>query len=348
MRAKERLTLGMLAAVTAGAPVVARQGLDRRQLERIERALREEGEAVVALAETDRQSAPADFPLEWHNDFLKAQAGTFIPFIVTVGPGKLKSPAALVYVRAARRPASEPSDRTPKRPRAGVPLTFPFEEMYPVDLSTEPGPALRLVRGFSLAPGDYDLTVVVRERDRELEREDRGRKRLAAVHRRPLTVPDFSTGELAASTVILADRLTLLPEPPTPHDPHVRPYLIAGREIRPAVGRPFSPRDELIVVLLVYNPTVTPDKQFDLEVEYHFFRTTGEGDVYVNRTEPQRFTPASLGPDYDPSTGHPVLAGQGVPLAGFQDGDYRLAIKVTDRTSGRSIGREARFTVRSS
>ena len=40
------------------------------------------------------------------------------------------------------------------------------------------------------------------------------------------------------------------------------------------------------------------------------------------------------------------MAGQGVPLAGFQEGDYRLAIKVTDLIAGRSISREVRFTVR--
>ena len=40
------------------------------------------------------------------------------------------------------------------------------------------------------------------------------------------------------------------------------------------------------------------------------------------------------------------MAGQGVPLAGFQEGDYRLAIKVTDLSSGRSISREVMFTVR--
>ena len=40
------------------------------------------------------------------------------------------------------------------------------------------------------------------------------------------------------------------------------------------------------------------------------------------------------------------MAGQGVPLAGFQEGEYRLAIKVTDLVSGRSISREVTFTVR--
>jgi hypothetical protein len=40
------------------------------------------------------------------------------------------------------------------------------------------------------------------------------------------------------------------------------------------------------------------------------------------------------------------MAGQGVPLAGFEEGEYRLAIKVTDMVSGRSIERHLLFTVR--
>jgi hypothetical protein len=54
-----------------------------------------------------------------------------------------------------------------------------------------------------------------------------------------------------------------------------------------------------------------------------------------------------LGTAFDPAAGQPVMAGQGVPLSGFQEGDYRLAITITDRISGRSLGREISFTVRS-
>jgi hypothetical protein len=39
------------------------------------------------------------------------------------------------------------------------------------------------------------------------------------------------------------------------------------------------------------------------------------------------------------------MAGQAVPLAGFQQGHYRLAIRVTDLISGKSITRDVHFTV---
>ena len=37
----------------------------------------------------------------------------------------------------------------------------------------------------------------------------------------------------------------------------------------------FRRSEELIVVFLVYNPMVTTERQFDVKVEYHFFRKDG-------------------------------------------------------------------------
>ena len=126
--------------------------------------------------------------------------------------------------------------------------------------------------------------------------------------------------------------------------PEERPYLIGSSEIQPAADGILSRTEELIVVFLVYNPFVTSEGKFDIEVEYHFFRKTAAGEIYVNRTEPQRFTPAVLGARFDPSV-QPILAGQGVPLSGFEAGNYTLRITVADRISGRAVEREAAFTV---
>jgi hypothetical protein len=345
MRARQRFAVGVLAAVVVSGRLGAVQTPDRRQLERSDQLLRQEGEAVLALADAAAQGGPvrADFPLLWHNDFLKAQTGTFIPFVVTFTPAQLKTPAALLYVRAARRTADDAESRRKSRNRAAEGSEAAFEEIYPVDLAEQKDP-FRIARGFSLPAGEYQLIVVVRERERD---EDRRRKPMAAVLRRGLSVPDFSGSELTTSTVIVADRLSVVAGPGPAGPIPDRPYVVAGREIQPAADTLFRRDEELIVVFLVYNPAVTPDKHFDLEVEYHFFRKSGAGDSYVNRTEPQRFTPGTLG-HYDPSAGQPLMAGQGVPLTGFQDGEYRLAITVTDRVSGRSVSRDVSFTVRSS
>jgi hypothetical protein len=52
-----------------------------------------------------------------------------------------------------------------------------------------------------------------------------------------------------------------------------------------------------------------------------------------------------MGAAFDPATGDPVMAGQVVPLAGFEAGDYRLDVQVTDLLSGKSISRDVFFTV---
>jgi hypothetical protein len=361
MGARCHFVCGITAMAFIGGPILAAQAPDRRQLERIDQALRQEGQAVVALADAaPEKSPPADFTLTWHNDFLKAQTGTFVPFVVTIAPRTARASAALLYVRAARpaQPAADARDGRRRAPASEGPPLHPFEEIYPVTLADQP---VRIARGFALPAGEYQVTVVVRERERE---DQRGRRRLAAVLRHPLTVPDYGTGTLATSTIMLAARLTVLPEAPPASSLAERPYVIGTREIELASDSSFRPSEELIVVFLVYNPAVTADRQFDLEVEYHFFRKSraGPGDQqpgvpaglsalpgerYFNRTEPQRFNAAILGPPFDPESGQPVMAGQGVPLTAFPEGEYRLLIRVTDLISKRSLEREVAFTVQS-
>jgi hypothetical protein len=358
MHAPARFAWTVAAVSLLGVRALDAQTLDRRQLERLEQTLRHEGQEIVALADAaaGADTLPGDFTLGWHNDYLKAQAGTFIPFVVSIEAKTVEAGAVLLYVRAARSGAPATDDGRGRRGTA-APISYPLEEVFPVSLTA--GQPARIIRGCSLSPGKYDVTVVVRERERE---DARGRRRAAAVLRHTLDVPDFSVTELTTSTVILADAMTVLPAAPSELELRERPYVIGNREIQPAADGRFRPSEELIVVLLVYNPAVTPGKHFDLEVEYHFFRKSrvGEevpgqgppssvaalpGERFFNRTEPQRFNPAVLGPQFDPAAGQPVLAGQGVPLTDFPEGDYRLAVRVTDLVAGRSIERHLGFTV---
>jgi hypothetical protein len=336
LRGACRLAASLLAAgiATAGAEEQSRP--DRRQLDRIEQAQRQEAEVLVDLADAamNGEPVPSDFVLHWRNDFLKAQQGTFVPFVVTIDTSPATASEALLYVRAARRGVA-----VPDRGRTDV-APYPFDEIFPIELR---GPQpVRFMRGFAVPPGDYDVYVAVRERP-PAGREKAGRN--ASVLKQALSVPDFWTGELTTSTVILADRLTLLADPLSPERLAERPYVIGRNDIEPALDTRFRRDQELIAVFLVYNPTVLPERKFDVQVEYHFFLRKPEGEAYLNRTEPQRFNPDVLGPQFDPAAGHPVMAGQAVPLAAFQDGEYRLAIRVTDLISGKSITRDVNFTV---
>jgi hypothetical protein len=114
MDARLRFAYGITAMACIGGRILSAQALDRRQQERIEQTLRQEGQAVVALADASAE-APADFTLTWHNDFLKAQTGTFVPFIVTIAPRATRASAALLYVRAARDAGRAPPSARGRR-----------------------------------------------------------------------------------------------------------------------------------------------------------------------------------------------------------------------------------------
>jgi hypothetical protein len=324
---------------------------------------REEGEAILALADAAMagKSVPLEFALRWQNDFVKAQRGTFVPFTLTVDGSRLTRQAALVYVRAIRR--SLPPDRRRQdreRPADRDEAAYPVDAIFPVDLAAASGTESRISRGFSVAPGEYDVYVVMRERVDPGSAKTRPK---AAVLRQPLSVPDFRTAELTTSSVIVADRLNVLAEPVPADQLAERPYAIGRNEITPAADREFRRDEELIVVFLVYNPMVTAERQFDVRVEYHFYRKAGDGrageagpapgahpparagEQYFNRTDPQRFNPALMGAAFNPGSGEPIMAGQVVPLAGFDVGEYRLDVQVVDLLSGKSLSRDVVFTV---
>jgi hypothetical protein len=315
------------------ASAVAQPKPDRRA----EEARRREAEALLNIADAAMAGrASSDFPLRWSNDFFKAQSGTFVPFTITLDSGSVRAARGLMYVRAAKRDAAQ------AQPQRGI--RYPFDVIFPVELSGPPGQPLRISRGFAVAPGEYDIYVALRERAED-PRERQPRLR-AAVLKLPLTVPDFWTGELTTSTIMLADGIEDVREPVVGDDVMDRPYVIGTHEVHRAIDPAFSQNRELIVVFLIYNPTVTAERNFDIEVDYNLFRKDngGAGERYVTRTAPQRFNPASMDATFDPLSG-PILAGQGILLSSFQEGEYRLGITVTDKTSRKSLSRDVTFKV---
>ena len=83
----------------------------------------------------------------------------------------------------------------------------------------------------------------------------------------------------------------------------------------------------------------------DVVVEYSFFTKAGGTEKPFNRTSPQALNAQTLPPQFDVTAGHQLQAGQGVPLASFPEGDYRLEIKVTDKIASKSLTRDVNFSV---
>lgn len=350
-RTRHRSSLwGVLAAVSAilmgaGATgaLAAQPQSERRHQQQVDEALRREGEALLRLADRAMHgpTVPSDLAISWRHDFLKAQPGTFIPFTLTIDRAQVTASSGLLYVRAVQRDHSAGGREGARHRRT---LGFPVDAVFPVELTGPAEEPIRITRGIALAPGDYDLIVVLRERAADpLGLAARGLK--AAVLRRTVSVPDFWTGELATSTIMLADRIVALPEPLPAEALQERPYVIGRSDVRVAHGASFRRDRELIVVFVIYNPAVADDGQFDLRVDYQVYRRTSEGERFVTRTEPQRFTPSALGPRVDPEAGQPIMAGQGILLSSFDDGEYRLGITVTDLLSRKTLSRDVTFSV---
>ena len=60
----------------------------------------------------------------------------------------------------------------------------------------------------------------------------------------------------------------------------------------------------------------------------------------------QSFNATTLPGQFDLNLGHQVFVGQGIPVKdAFKPGDYRLEIKVTDKTNGQTVTRNVPFTV---
>lgn len=321
-----------------------------RAWQRLDDALRRESEALVRMADdaVEGKSVPADFVLEWRNDFFKAQPGTFVPFTISFTAPRDVSDGALLYVRVESRTIS---------PRAS--RTFAYETIFPVRLSGAEGQRISVTRGFAVPAGRYRAVLALRE----LADRDRGelkRTRKAGVLLHDLSVPDFWTGELSTSTIMLADRVERLEAPVPAAELDEDPYAVGSNRIHVTWDRVFPRNRELIVAFLIYNPSFAPDKNFDLQVDYHLYRKdvrekgdqaspghpqARAGERYVTRTTPQRFNPSMMGPQFDPAAGTPLLAGQGILLSGFEPGDYRLGITVTDLVSRKTLTREVAFTV---
>jgi hypothetical protein len=345
-----RIRIAVLAALCAQNALtgqVSPQGVRRAQ-DRIDEALRRESDVLVRIGEAAMagRSVPTDFTLEWHNDFFKAQPGTFVPFTVTFTAPDLPSRLALLYVRVDRQTVGN-------APPARRPV---YETIFPVQVEAKAGEIVSVSRGFAVPAGRYRVVLVLRE---STEDHSGDRTRKVAILVQELFVPDLWTEELAISTVMLARRVEKLAEPVPSDELDEDPYAVGSNRIHVTQERAFPRHRELIVAFLIYNPSIGPDKHFDVQVDYHLYRKEGgpgesgtldhpparHGERYVTRTNPQRFNPSLMGAPFDPVAGTQILAGQGILLSGFEPGEYRLGITVTDLLSRRALTRDVVFSV---
>jgi hypothetical protein len=139
----------------------------------------------------------------------------------------------------------------------------------------------------------------------------------------------------------------MLTAPVGPEETRERPFVFGAQELIPADDMDFAKSEELSIFYQVYNAGLDPAGKPNIVMEYEFHKKEGEAEKFFNKTNPQTVSAANLPPQFDPAT-FPVPGGISVPLASFGEGSYRLAIKISDKVSGKVLTRDVNFTVKAS
>jgi hypothetical protein len=286
-------------------------------------------------------------PLTWKNDFLKATNNLiYVPFIVTIEPGKIGS-AVAGYLRVAPKGMTTPPPAPKNEKEAKTLQQYPFEDVYFLELRAPaaPGQPQRLMRAFAVPAGTYDVYLALRERPVSGEKAAADAPVKITVMKQELTVPNFWGNEFTTSSLILADKVEPLNGQLSPEQQRERPYVLGATEIVPATDNKFKKSEELGVIFQVYGFQMDDGKP-DVQIEYMFHQKDASGvEKPFNKTEPQKFNAQTLPPNFSPEQGHQIVGGQMIPLASFPEGDFRLEIKVTDNKASKTLQREVLFSV---
>jgi len=303
------------------------------------------------------QPAPNDLSLAWvREDLLKAQGNKeYIPFTVSLDPSKISGDRVAFYWRVVSKstaPAAEPPAAAKKDDKKKddkdkdkeKKTDFAYEDVTFVPVAGAQNP-MRISRSFTVPAGTYDVYLVAKEPTPEKAAKNAPPPKMSLL-KQTVNVPDFWNGELATSSVIIAQRIDPLAAPLTPQQQADRPYALGGMEIQPAPDTKFTKKSELSTFMLIYNPKVDANNKPDVTVEYNFYqKQAGQPEKFFNKTNPQNLNAQTLPPQFDLAAGHQLQSGQAVPLASFPEGEYRLEIKVTDKIANKTLTRELNFSV---
>ncbi len=329
-----RRALAVVVALVFSAVVAEAQQAPKKDDRKRSRQEQQEIEQVVKLVDgvMAGQPAPADVTMSLEPFFMKSQeARTFVPFILKVN--NAPAAAAALYIRVVN-PTAQPDPKAKK-------VEYPWDDIHFI-AAEKVSPTLHRV--FMAPAGAYDVYVAYKERTPE-KNAPRNFVPKVGVLKTQVTVPDYYNGELNTSTVLVAEKVNMLTAPISMEDARERPFVFGAQELVPAVDMEFKKSEELSIFFQVYNAGLDSSGKPNLTLEYEFHRTEGGKETFFNKTNPQQVNATNLPPQFDPSK-FPVPGGITVPLATFAEGEYRLAIKISDKAAGKNLTRDIKFTVK--
>jgi hypothetical protein len=337
--------------------------------------------AAVVDAVAAGGAAGGDAWLQWTGHFLRSADGkVYVPFTLSIAEAPREFGDVNLYVRVARRGAGPGTGPGKGTEIVGyhpgqVPVSVPERQFVPEGVPTpgESSAALALLdrqrsqqtgnhpferyemvaakdlrgasiqRAFQVAPGDYDVYVAIRER---ITGSAGHAQPKWAVLKRALIVPAFPSGRLAASSVILADRIDEIAAPLTGADQQRRPYALGAADIVPAADSTLSSDEALTVAFLIYNPGLDAAGRPRITVEYRFFRAASFDPTPFTETQPQQLDSTTLPATLDLKKERQLAVTQSVPLITFTPGAYRLEIAVQDQISSERLTLPLEFRIR--
>ena len=323
-------------ATVASTAFAEQRGGDQKNQPKRSKQEQQEIEQLVKLVDgmMAGQPAPSDIQMSLTPYFLKSQEQrTFVPFVLNV----TNAPAsdAALYVRVVN-PSAQPDPKAKK-------IEYPWDDIHFLTAAQVSAAQGNIHRVFMAPAGTYDVYIAMKERMPEKAPKDAVAK--AGVLKTQVTVPDFWSGELTTSSVIVADKVNVLTAMPSPEEARERPFVFGAQELIPANDMNFGKEDQLATFFQVYNAALDEAGKPNLVLEYNFHRTEGGAEKFFNKTAPQAVNASMLPPTFDPAK-FPVPGGIEVPLKSFPEGEYRLEIKVTDKVNGKTVTRDVKFTVK--
>ena len=334
MMAIRRALAVVVALVVSATFAVAQQAPTKKDDRKRSKQEQQEIEQVVKLVDgvMAGQPAPTDVTMSLEPFFMKSQeARTFVPFVLTVNNAPA-APAAL-YIRVVN-PAAQPDPKAKK-------VEYPWDDIHFIP-AEKVAPSLHRV--FMAPAGTYDVYIAYKERTPE-KNAPKGFVPKMGVLKTSVTVPDFYNGELNTSKVLVAEKVNMLSAPPTMDEARERPFAFGMQELIPAIDMEFKKSEELSIFFQVYNSGLDEAGKPNLTLEYEFHKVEGGAEKFFNKTNPQQVNASNLPPQFDPAK-FPVPGGITVPLSSFGEGEYRLAIKITDKAAGKTINRDVKFSVK--
>jgi hypothetical protein len=280
--------------------------------------------------------------------------------------------------------APPPPAKSDKDKKAGADSRYPFEDLYFFDVQAAPeGAPQRISRAFAVPPGEYDVYVAVRERPSASPAgapaaatpessaapaapapetaappapEQAAAAGAPATPATPkigmvthsVTVPGFNADELSTSSIIVAEKVDVLQAAVATDHQAENPYTFGQMRVVPAATNSFSKKGELSIVFWIYGAGLdATTKKPDVNIDFKFYQKAGDKETYFNKTDPQALNATTLPPQFDMAAGHQLPGSLAVPLASFPEGDYRLEITLTDKTSSKTLTKNVNFSVTS-